>query len=95
MALKLEQIHIVISGRVQGVGFRYATQREAMRQGLTGWVRNTPEGTVEVVAEGPTAVIEGFLAWCHRGPTLAKVAKVMLRHREEISSPEFPRFEIR
>ena len=57
-----------ISGRVQGVGFRYACRNEALRLGLSGWVRNTREGAVEVQAEGRKDRLEALLAWIHRGP---------------------------
>jgi acylphosphatase len=60
-------------GRVQGVGFRYSCLNEARRRGLQGWVRNTPEGAVEVWAEGPRKPLEGFLQWLRRGPPGARV----------------------
>ena len=74
--MKLEQIHIFVSGRVQGVGFRYSTQRKARQLGLTGWVRNTPDGRVEIRAEGPIDVVENFLQWCGEGPPGAAVTGV-------------------
>lgn len=69
--------HLVVSGRVQGVGFRYATRREAARLGLRGWVRNTEDGRVEIVAEGPVADVDALQAWCHRGPAGARVTSVI------------------
>jgi acylphosphatase len=65
-----------ISGRVQGVGFRYSACREARRAGLHGWVRNTREGDVEIWAEGPPAKLEAFLQWLRRGPPGARVDSV-------------------
>jgi acylphosphatase len=71
-----ERVHILISGRVQGVGFRYATHERATTLGLNGWVRNLPDGRVEAELEGPRPVIEQMLAWCETGPRLAKVTRV-------------------
>lgn len=65
-----------IHGVVQGVGFRYALEREARRLGLSGWVRNRRDGTVEAVIEGPVAAVEAMAAWAHRGPPSARVARV-------------------
>jgi acylphosphatase len=60
--------HVKMSGRVQGVGFRYATADEARARGLAGWVRNLDSGDVEAVFEGPRQVVEDMLRWCHEGP---------------------------
>ena len=68
--------HVVVSGRVQGVGFRYTLEREAGAAGVTGWARNTPEGTVEAVLEGPPTAVEGVLRWMRRGPRDAVVTGV-------------------
>jgi acylphosphatase len=68
-----------IEGQVQGVGFRYSCIREGRRLGLTGWVRNTPEGDVEVWAEGSPGKLEILLQWLHRGPPGARV-KAVHRH---------------
>jgi acylphosphatase len=62
-----------IRGRVQGVGFRYSAIHEARRLGLSGWVRNTQDGDVEVWAEGPPEKQELFLKWLRRGPPGARV----------------------
>lgn len=66
----------VIRGRVQGVAFRFETQWAAERIGVRGWVRNRPDGTVEAVFEGERVRVEEMLAWCRRGPALARVAAV-------------------
>jgi acylphosphatase len=68
--------HVIISGRVQGVFFRASTAREAKTLGLTGWVRNRPDGSVEAVFEGSKEKVEEMVAWCRKGPTAAKVARV-------------------
>ncbi len=65
-----------VSGRVQGVGFRFAAVDEANRLALGGWVRNTAEGNVEVVAEGPTAQLQRFATWCRVGPRGALVTDI-------------------
>jgi len=72
----LVRIHLIISGRVQGVGFRAHTQREAERLGLNGWVRNLPDGRVELVAEGEPAPVNQLVDWCRSGPARARVADV-------------------
>lgn len=72
----LQQLHAVVRGRVQGVGFRDATERRAIELGLSGWVRNQPDGTVEVTAEGDRATLEHLLEFLHRGPSAARVSKV-------------------
>ena len=69
--------HLLISGRVQGVWYRQSTKEAADRiGGLTGWVRNLPDGRVEAVAEGSEASIERLIAWCREGPRLASVSDI-------------------
>jgi acylphosphatase len=65
-----------IRGKVQGVFFRESTRVEATRLGLTGWVRNRDDGSVEAVAEGESAALEDFIRWCHQGPQAARVTDV-------------------
>jgi acylphosphatase len=66
--------HVLIRGRVQGVGFRYSCYAQARRLGLGGWVRNTPEGDVEVWMESPVEErLEAMLAWLQQGPPYARV----------------------
>jgi acylphosphatase len=69
-------MHAVVSGRVQGVGFRYSAVREARRLGLTGCVRNLPDGAVEVIAEGPRGRLARLEAWLRLGPPGARVLSV-------------------
>ena len=66
----------VVRGRVQGVGFRYFVQREAVRLELTGWVRNLDDGRVEVHAQGPAAALDELAAALHRGPRFSDVRGV-------------------
>ena len=68
--------HLRIAGRVQGVGYRYALRGAAIARGLTGWVRNRRDGSVEAVLQGEAENVEAVLAWAHRGPPAARVASV-------------------
>jgi acylphosphatase len=69
--------HVLIQGRVQGVGFRYSCYAQARRLGLGGWVKNTPEGDVEVWLEGPAKEqLEAMLAWLRQGPPYARVDQI-------------------
>ncbi len=83
--------HLVISGRVQGVGFRYSMSEEAARLGVTGWVRNRRDGSVEAVIDGAPDEVEGILAWARRGPRGASVTGVEVSEIPE----SFERFELR
>jgi acylphosphatase len=80
------RVHVWISGRVQGVGFRFATCEQAERLGLGGWVRNLGDGRVEAVFEGPAAEVAQAVAWCRRGPSGAWVSE--LRSTAETPSGE-------
>jgi len=71
-------VHLVVVGRVQGVAFRVRAVDEAMRLGLTGWVRNRHDGTVEAKAEGTPEAVLAFVAWCHHGPPSARVEEVQV-----------------
>ena len=70
--------HIFVSGRVQGVFFRAATRDEARARGLTGWVRNLPDGRVAALFEGERSAIERMIDWCHEGPPFAAVDEVLV-----------------
>jgi acylphosphatase len=72
----MERARATVSGRVQGVFYRASTQREAVRLGLTGWVKNEPDGSVAVEAQGPRAQVEALLGWCRRGPPGARVVRL-------------------
>jgi acylphosphatase len=69
-------VRVVIEGRVQGVGFRYWTEREAMLRGLSGWVRNRADGTVEALFAGPEAAVREMIEACREGPPAAYVTGV-------------------
>jgi acylphosphatase len=68
--------HYLVTGRVQGVGFRYFTRDEAVREGLHGWVRNASDGGVEIAAEGDQEALDRFERAVRRGPPLARVELV-------------------
>lgn len=70
------RVHLIISGRVQGVFFRAETQRAASMYGVTGWVRNKRDGTVEAIVEGRRPDVESLVNWCRHGPPSASVAGV-------------------
>lgn len=69
-------IHALVSGRVQGVGFRWSCMEEGERLGLVGEVRNLDDGDVEVLAQGPTEAVGSLIGWLHRGPRWASVSRV-------------------
>lgn len=84
---------IRVHGRVQGVFFRASTQEKAHEVGVKGYVKNEPDGTVYIEAEGPPESLDRFVEWCHEGPPAAKVDKV---DKEEAEEPgNFQRFEVR
>ncbi len=83
--------HLVISGRVQGVGFRISMCDEADRLGVTGWVRNRRDGTVEAVVDGEPAAVAAILAWAKAGPPGARVTGVTVGEADGT----FTRFEAR
>ena len=70
------RLHVLVEGRVHGVGFRYSTARQALALSLTGWVRNLSDGRVEALFEGPKAALQTMLAWCEHGPPYARVTQV-------------------
>lgn len=67
---------VVLSGRVQGVGFRWYCRDRADERGIAGWVRNLPDGRVEAVFEGAGEDVDSLVAWCRTGPPLARVRDV-------------------
>jgi acylphosphatase len=85
-------VQILIHGRVTGVYFRAATQREAKRLGITGWVRNRADGSVEILAEGEEDAVKELIGWAHHGPSAARVEDVDVRYRSYTG--EFPDFRI-
>jgi acylphosphatase len=82
-----ETLEAVVRGRVQGVGFRWFAQREAMILGLTGWVANEPDGSVRCVATGPRATLEAFADRLRDGPPSGRVDRVELAWRPVSGQP--------
>ena len=78
-----------ITGIVQGVEYRATAQREARQRGLTGWVRNEPDGTVLIDVEGDPAAVDAFLTWCAEGPPSARVATVETTVADPVGYKEF------
>lgn len=88
-----KRIHVFISGRVQGVFFRYTSKELAEQLGVTGWIRNLPDGRVEAVVEGDEDKVEEMLEFFRKGPPLARVDKVEVI--EEEYRGEFKEFRIK
>ncbi|MFN3586342.1 MAG: acylphosphatase [Moraxellaceae bacterium] len=69
----MQELHLLVTGRVQGVSYRVSAAREAQRLGLAGWVRNLPDGRVELLAQGDAELLRQLRDWCRQGPSLARV----------------------
>lgn len=74
--------HVFVSGRVQGVGYRYYTQKQAIARGVQGWVRNLADGRVEAVFEGNQNRVEGMIQWCYQGPKSSQPRDVIINFEE-------------
>jgi acylphosphatase len=85
-------VHLLISGRVQGVFYRASTQQAARKLGLSGWVRNLPDGRVEAMVQGAKTEVDRLVKWCHSGPTHARVATVVV---EVVDDGRFDAFSVR
>jgi acylphosphatase len=75
--------HVVVHGEVQGVFFRDSTRKEAESRGVSGWVKNCDDGSVEAVFEGPADAVEAVLEWCRSGPARADVEDIHVSVEEE------------
>jgi acylphosphatase len=73
---EIQRVTLIVHGRVQGVFYRDSTMRMARDLGLSGTVRNLPEGTVEIVAQGPGTALDALIKWAHEGPPSAVVSEV-------------------
>lgn len=89
----LARLHAVVYGDVQGVNYRASTRRQAQSLGVAGWVRNLPDGSVEVVAEGARPRVQQLLHWLHTGPSAARVHDV--RATWHPAAGEFTQFTVR
>lgn len=88
-----KQLHAIVEGRVQGVGFRYFVEMQAVSLDLTGWVRNLYSGEVEVMAEGDEVALSQLLLHLNRGPSPANVSHVSVNWSD--ATGEFPTFRVR
>ena len=89
----MKKVHIIVHGHVQGVFFRHYTKKTALILGLKGYTRNMPNGTVEVIAEGPENKIKELIEFCKKGPEAAMVEKIDVKF--EKASNEFKGFSVR
>lgn len=89
----LQEIHLTISGRVQGVFYRKEARNKAQELGLTGFVRNNPDGTVLALVQGEEQILKKFIEWCWKGPAEARVENIQIIYKD----PEkiFEDFQIR
>lgn len=88
----MRRVHVLIKGKVQGVGFRASARRRAKNLELAGWAKNREDGDVEAVFEGEDENVDEMLDWCRKGPSLAKVVNVKVKEEE----PEvLKRFEVK
>jgi acylphosphatase len=90
-AMPLRAVHVVISGIVQGVGYRVFVEREAERRELAGWVRNRRDGSVEAVFSGDDGKVDAMLDACRRGPPVGRVDDVAVA---EYRGPALTRFTV-
>ena len=89
----MRRVHLIASGSVQGVFFRASTRDEARRLGLSGWVRNADDGSVECQAQGSEQAVEALIDFCRRGPGQARVTDLLVEDRDVIADEEG--FEVR
>jgi acylphosphatase len=88
-----QRVHVIVRGRVQGVYFRASTRNRARQLGLAGWVRNCPDGSVEVLAEGQKTHLEQLITWCHGGPPGALVTDLAVEWQQ--ATGEFVGFVVK
>ncbi len=79
------QYEIIITGRVQGVGFRYFAAKKALEFGITGWTKNMADGSVKIIAQGDEAVLKTYVDYLNIGPTLSRVDKISIYKSEIIT----------
>ena len=88
----MKRVHLIISGRVQGVFYRYSTKQKAEQLGIKGWVRNLSNGNVEALLEGDEKNINEMISWCKKGPEHSDVTNIELISEKPIN--EFEDFKI-
>ena len=82
-------VHLIVKGKVQGVFYRANTKKKADEYGITGWVQNTKDDAVEIVASGSQNNLDQFIDWCKKGPSRAKVTDVIREERDEETFADF------
>ncbi|MFO8241490.1 MAG: acylphosphatase [Dissulfuribacterales bacterium] len=92
MENRQKRVNILVNGRVQGVFFRANTKAEAKRLGLKGWVKNLPDGRVELIAEGPAWAVNELINWCHKGPAYSRVDNI--EFHEETPRGRYDEFSV-
>ena len=88
-----KRMHLIVEGRVHGVGFRFTTRDKGKILGLTGWVKNNPDGSVEVLAEGEEENLSKLLEFCRNGPSMAHVVDIKINWSD--CEDEFDSFSIK
>ena len=88
----MKEAHLKILGKVQGVWYRKSAKEKALDLGMTGFVRNLPDGSVEIVAQAKKETLDSFIAWCFQGPELSNVTNIEVNFRE--ISRVFKDFEV-
>ena len=89
----MKRLHLIVSGKVQGVFFRHNARKKAIELGIRGWVKNTDAECVEIVAEGNEGRLDEFLEWCKKGPEKSEVEFIQIEN--EKYTEEFEKFEIK
>lgn len=89
----IKRYHLLVSGHVQGVGYRVSAREKARELGLTGWVRNCADGRVEMLIEGPVSTLDQMLEWAGRGPRFANVTDIDVT--EQTANGDLTDFAIR
>jgi len=84
-------LHLIIRGKVQGVFYRVSARKKAIEIGISGWIKNTPELHVEVMAQGTDEQLQQFIEWCREGPSKARVDNIIT---EEATGLHFEEFKI-
>jgi acylphosphatase len=85
----MKAVRATVTGRVQGVSFRWYTEQRARELGVNGWVRNEPDGSVALHAEGDAEAVDALVEWCRTGPALARVRNVAVREAKVTGATAF------
>ena len=91
--MSMTRVHMFVNGRVQGVFFRQATKVIAIKNNVTGWVRNLDDGRVEILIEGNDKCVDAVTEWCNLGPANSRVDDIQIKQEAYIG--EYENFEVR